>query len=90
MFLRRENNMQTLSLIWGILAVLGMVVGLIPLLGWWNWINIPFSGLGLLVSIIAWATAGDKPRNSSIAGLACCIGAVFFGYIRLSLGGGIF
>jgi len=82
--------MQTLSLVWGIFAVLGMVVGFIPLLGWWNWINIPFSGLGLLVSIVTLATAGDKPRNSSIAGLACCTGAIFFGFIRLGIGGGIF
>lgn len=81
--------MQTLSLVWGILAILGMVVGLFPCLGALNWLNIPFSGIGIIISGIAFGTAGDKPRSNSIAGLVCCIIALLFGFIRLVLGGGV-
>jgi hypothetical protein len=81
--------MQVLSLIWGILAILGMVVGFVPCLGALNWLNIPFSGIGIIISGIALGTAGDKPKGSSIAGLVCCGIALFFGIIRLVLGGGI-
>ena len=81
--------MQVLSLIWGILAILGMVVGFFPCLGALNWLNIPFSGIGIIISGIALGTAGDNPKGSSVAGLVCCIIALFFGIIRLVLGGGV-
>ena len=82
--------MQVLSLIWGILAILGMMVGFFPCLGALNWLNIPFSGIGIIISGIALGTVGDQPKGSSIAGLVCCIIALFFGIIRLALGGGVF
>jgi hypothetical protein len=81
--------MQVISLIWGILALVGMVIGFVPCLGALNWLNIPFSGIGLIISGIALATAGDKPKASSIVGLILCTIAVFFGLIRLIVGGGI-
>lgn len=81
--------MQILSLVWGILAVIGMVVGFFPCLGALNWLNIPFAGIGILVSAIALATARDESKGGSIAGLVCCIVALFFGIIRLVLGGGV-
>ncbi len=81
--------MQGLSLIWGILAILGMIVGFFPFLGWLNWLNIPFSGVGIIIGGIALAAAGDRPKGRSIAGLICCVVALFFGILRLVLGGGI-
>ena len=81
--------MQVLSLVWGILAVLGMSVGFFPCLGALNWINIPFSGVGMVVCSIAIGAAGDAPKGSSIAGLACCLIALCFGLVRLFLGGGV-
>ncbi len=81
--------MQVLSLIWGIVAVLGMIVGFIPCLGALNWINVPFAGIGIIISGIALGTAGNRPKGTSIAGLVCCVTAVFFGIFRLALGGGI-
>lgn len=81
--------MQVLSLMWGIFAILAMVVGFFPCLGALNWLNIPFSGIGIIISSIALATADGKPKGSSIAGLVCCIIALFFGLIRLVLGGGV-
>jgi hypothetical protein len=81
--------MQTISLIWGILAVIGMVVGFIPCLGALNWLNIPFAGVGFLIGIIALAGSGKEDKNGAIAGIICCGIAILFGIIRLFLGGGV-
>ncbi|MBV6478872.1 MAG: hypothetical protein HGGPFJEG_01629 [Ignavibacteria bacterium] len=82
--------MKFLSLIWGILAILGMLLGFIPCLGAYNWINIPFAAVGLIISIIA-AVGSDvnSSKTSAIAGIVMCAIAIVFGIIRLTLGGGI-
>lgn len=81
--------MQIVSLVWGILAFLGMVVAFLPCLGALNWVNIPFAGVGLVLSIIALATAKLENRGVAIAALAANSVAVAIGVIRLVLGGGI-
>jgi len=81
--------MQTISLIWGILAVIGMLVGFIPCVGAFNWLNIPFAGVGVIISAIALGTSKDPSKAKSIAGLICCIVAILFGFIRLVIGGGV-
>jgi len=82
--------MQVLSLIWGILAIIGMIFAFFPCLGAFNWLNVPFSGIGLIISIIALVTTKEVNKGSSIAGIVCCGIAVFFGLIRLIAGGGVF
>jgi ABC-type polysaccharide/polyol phosphate export permease len=87
---KRRFTMQVVSLIWGILALVGMLVGFIPFLGMLNWLNIPFAGIGLLISIIVFvSTAEGKNKSGSITGIICCSIAVLFGMIRLFMGGGI-
>jgi hypothetical protein len=81
--------MQVLSLVWGILAICGMVVAFFPCLGSLNWINIPFSVVGLIISIIALVTSQDPRKGAAIAGVVLCAAAAFFGFIRLILGGGV-
>jgi len=82
--------MQVLSLVWGILSLVGMVVAFMPCLGSLNWLNIPFSVLGLIVSVIAISTAkAGKSKGPSIAGIVCCSIAVLFGLVRLVAGGGV-
>jgi hypothetical protein len=82
--------MKIVSLLFGILAFCGMLVGLIPCIGALNWLNIPFAGLGFIVSIIALTTGDPKePKGNAVAGLILCGIAVFIGVIRLLLGGGI-
>ena len=71
--------MKTLGRIFGVLAICGMLLGMIPLLGWLNWFNIPLAIIGLLVSILG------KSRGWIII----CVVAIFFGLLRLMLGGGI-
>lgn len=81
--------MQVLGLIWGVLAIIGMIIGFFPCLGALNWINVPFSGIGIVISGIALGTAGDKPKSSSIVGLVLCTIALLFGIVRLFMGGGL-
>lgn len=84
--------MKTLSLVWGILAILGMLIAFTPCLGAFNWLNIPFATIGLIVSIIAYTKQDDLEQNKSnaMAGIIMCGAAMVFGFLRLLVGGGIF
>lgn len=57
--------MGLLSLLWGIFALLWMLLAFIPLLGWGNWFMIPFAVVGAIIAAIGIAiTAPDKgPRQ---------------------------
>ena len=80
--------LSILSLVWGVLAILGMAVGIIPCFGALNYLNIPFAVLGLLFSVLAIVVSEKK--ELAIAGCICCAVAIFLGGIRLVLGFGIF
>ncbi|MFZ4263261.1 hypothetical protein ACFRAE_14570 [Sphingobacterium sp. HJSM2_6] len=71
--------MKLLGRLFGIFAIIGMLLGMIPLLGWLNWLNIPFAILGLVFSIL----------GKSKGGIIICIVAIFLGLLRLIIGGGI-
>ncbi len=73
----------------GIIAISVMVVGLIPCLGWINWINIPFSFVTWILSIVAISTAKlPTTRSKATVGLVLGLIAWIIGIIRLSLGMG--
>ncbi|HEX7004218.1 MAG TPA: hypothetical protein VF168_08515 [Trueperaceae bacterium] len=71
--------MNLISIVIGILALLGALVGFIPLLGWLNWGVIPLAVVGLVFGLLAKENSG---RNINIVVLVLAI-------IRLMLGGGI-
>ncbi|QQR98140.1 MAG: hypothetical protein IPK18_00960 [Sphingobacteriales bacterium] len=71
--------MGTLSVIFGILSVLGMLLGFVPFLGWFNWLNIPFAVIGLIFALIG------NSRNGKILNII----AIVIGIVRLIMGGGI-
>ena len=83
--------MSTLVLIWGVVAFCGFTLALIPCLGWLNWLNIPFSLAGALISIIAMARAHSDKKSPvrPIVGLILCAIAASVGLLRLLLGGGL-
>ncbi|HYP14271.1 MAG TPA: hypothetical protein VEQ63_10135 [Bryobacteraceae bacterium] len=81
--------MGFISLVWGILAILGLFVGFIPCLGALNWFNIPFAVVGLIVSIVATAKANRGSQGAAIAGIVLNAIAILLGSLRLTLGGGI-
>jgi hypothetical protein len=81
--------MQVVSLIWGIVVLLGGLVAAIPFLGWLNWLNIPVAVIGLAVSIVVRGKAPQNQRGLATAGLALCSAACALGVMRLYLGGGL-
>ncbi len=80
--------MQVISLIWGMMSILGMFIAFIPFLGWLNWGVVPFSIAGLVVSIVAIATARSG-KGMAIAGATMCLIAILLGTLRLQIGCGI-
>jgi hypothetical protein len=81
--------MSTLSLVWGILALVGMLVGFIPCFGALNWLNIPFSGVGLIVSVVALSREPPDKSGGAVGGTVLCSLALVLGLIRLLAGGGV-
>ena len=70
--------MYLISKIIGIVALLIMIVGLFPLLGWLNWIVIPIAVLGLLLGAFSKNTGGVN-----LNGIVLIVAI-----IRLFIGGG--
>jgi TRAP-type mannitol/chloroaromatic compound transport system permease small subunit len=68
------------SLVIGVIALILAVFAFIPLLGWANWVIIPFAVVGLALGAMSDKTAG---RNLNIV-------VIVIGVVRLMLGGGIF
>lgn len=72
--------MNTISTIIGVLALIGALIGFVPLLGWLNWFVIPVAVVGLVVGLLATERSG---RNVNAVVLALSV-------VRLAIGGGIF
>ena len=81
--------MNTTNMIWGIVSIVGMLIGFIPCIGALNWLVIPFAGVGIVLGIIG-IVIEKESKTGSIAGLIMCIVAVCFGTVRLAIGGGLF
>ena len=81
--------MQVVALVFGILSVIGLGVGFLPCVGWYNWLNIPFAIVGLIVSGLAMDKAPGANNGMAMAGLICCGIAIAAGSVRLLLGGGV-
>jgi len=72
--------MNTASIIFGILAVLGLVLGFLPLLGWTNWfVTLPLGIVGLILG----AVSGKR------GGLVLCAVVLVLAGLRLLIGGGV-
>lgn len=81
--------MGLLSLLWGLVSIMWMIIAFIPLLGWGNWFMIPFAGLGAILAGVAFAMTAPANRGRAKAGLILNAIALIVGVIRLQLGGGI-
>ncbi|WP_188971562.1 hypothetical protein [Deinococcus aerolatus] len=72
--------MRVLSVVFGILAALGLLLGFLPFFGWLNWIFVlPPAVLGLIFGALA-RDRGAVTLNAVVAVL---------GALRLMLGGGV-
>jgi hypothetical protein len=76
--------LQTLSLVWGVLAFVGMMISLIPCLGMLNYVNVPFGAVGLVLGVVTVATSKASNKIPAITGLACCAIAIAAGVLRLA------
>ena len=68
--------MNVASIVLGIVALLGALVGFIPLLGWFNWLVLPLAIVGLIFGLLARENGG---RNVNIVVLVMAIGRLFIG-----------
>jgi len=77
-----------LGFVLSLLAVLFLIIGLIPLLGWLNWItSLPTAVISMIFSLIG-ASRGLL-RGLGIAGVTISGAVIIFALFRLFLGGGI-
>lgn len=81
--------MGLISLIWGIVAMVLMVFALIPLLGWANWMVIPFAAVGAIIAAIGIMVSSTGSRGRAKAGLVLNGIVIVVGIVRLGIGGGI-
>lgn len=71
--------MNLISVLIGLVALLGALVGFVPLLGWLNWFVIPVAVVGLVLGMLARERSG---RNVNAVVLALAVA-------RLAIGGGL-
>lgn len=71
--------MNAISTLIGVVALLAALVAFIPLLGWLNWLVIPFAAIGLVLGLLSDRTTG---RNVNVAVLVIAM-------FRLFIGGGL-
>jgi len=81
--------MGLISLLWGIVAMLWMVLALIPLLGWGNWLLIPFAAVGAIIAAVGILFTRAPNRGRAKTGLVLNGIVIVVGIVRLSLGGGV-
>lgn len=81
--------MGLISLLWGVFALLWMLLALIPLLGWGNWFLIPFAAIGAIIAAVGIATTAREHRGRAKAGLAINAIVIVVAIVRLNLGGGL-
>lgn len=72
--------LNLISILIGIVALIGAVIAFIPLLGWLYWLVIPIAIVGLAFGALSSRTGG---RNLNLV-------VVIVGIIRLIIGHGIF
>jgi hypothetical protein len=78
-----------IGIVFGIAAGACLLVGLIPLLGWLNWLtSLPLAIVGLAFSLVsARARIGS---SLGVAGTVLCLGVIAVAVLRLVLGHGFF
>ena len=90
--------MSKISFIIGIVAFGIFIIGLIPCLGWMNWISWPLALTGCVMNAITVIQEAIKGADGyidksaiikSIIAFVLCIGVLIIGPIRLMFGGGL-
>ncbi len=80
-------QMRTLSLVWGLLALLATCVAFLPGAEWLNLFNIPFAGIGVLLGVFALTITKNPAKGGAITGVILCMVAAVIGLIKFIMGG---
>lgn len=81
--------MGILGFIISLVAVLFLIIGLVPFLGWSNWFTtMPAATLTIILCGVSMGR-NRPPGRLAIAGLVIGIAVFIIGLLRLTLGGGI-
>ncbi|WP_425608271.1 hypothetical protein [Thermomonas flagellata] len=78
-----------LSLLWGIVALVWMVLALLPVVGITNWLLIPFAALGAILAALGLLVTRRERNARAKAGLAVNLLVIVVAVWRLGLGGGL-
>ncbi len=81
--------MGLISVIWGLLALVGMFIAFLPLLGVLNWFVVPFAAIGVVLGYLAKSSQGSENKSTGRVGFICSLIALCLSMFRLLLGGGI-
>ena len=81
--------MGLISVVWGIFAMLWMLLALVPLLGWGNWFLIPFAAVGAIIGALGIVLSGPGRHGRAKAGLVLNGIVIVVAIVRLHLGGGV-
>ena len=81
--------MGLISVLWGVVAMIWMVLALIPLLGWGNWFLIPFAAVGAIIAAIGILFTSDAKTGRAKTGLLLNVVVIVVAIVRLGIGGGI-
>ncbi len=81
--------MGLISVLWGIFAMVWMVIALIPVIGITNWLLIPFAAVGAIIAAIGIALSRPGNRGRAKAGLVLNVVVVIVATLRLGMFGGV-
>ena len=81
--------MGLISLLWGILAMVWMVIALIPVIGLSNYFLIPFAAIGAIIAAIGLVFTREGKRGRAKAGLILNVIVIIVAIWRLGLCGGM-
>ena len=81
--------MGLISVLWGVVAMIWMVLALLPLVGWGNWFLIPFAAVGAIIAAIGLLFTRSANNGRAKAGLILNGIVIVVAVWRLGLGGGL-
>ena len=81
--------MGLISAVWGLAALLLMVVAFLPMFGVLNWFVVPFAAVGVALGYIA-KSSGPRDSGRGKTGFFCATLALCLSIFRLMIGGGVF
>jgi hypothetical protein len=83
------SSLPTVAMSMGIVSMCLMLLGLVPCLGWINWMMLLVAGVNkILCWVCIFTEKRPDARSKAVVGLVLTFVALFIGVIRLILGGG--